>query len=630
VTGDMSTDDLSFAREALASGEWSDSFAAVRRLLADSAWTAALVKSAGDLLAAIPVEGVGAAGIPVERVGVVGGCTTGLLLPALRCALAEEGLFTLVYEGPFGAYRQEILNPSSGLHLFEPNTVLVVRSWRELAHQMPRPGTTGSEVEAIIESEVGEHEGLWTNLLQRHHCRILQHAFELPDLAFVGAAESSHPASAPDFVTVLDRRLRARSAGRVAWVETGAAARRVGSERWCPADLYHLAKLPLHPAQVGTYARLVQGAFRLATKRERKVLVTDLDNTLWGGVIGDDGLSGIALGPGSAAGEGFESFARYLLDLKDRGVILAVCSKNDPTIAAQPFREHAHMPLREADFAVFHCSWDDKVSGLRRIASELNLALEAFALVDDNPAECALVRRELPEVATVYLQGSPSLFAYQVEARHLFDRETFTAEDVSRAGMYRSRSEAERLRAKSTDLESFLADLRMEARLSFAEPEDLERLAQLESKTNQFNTTTARFTRADLEGFLASPAHDLVVLRLWDRFTDHGLVSCVVTESAGKRLVLLNWTMSCRVFSRGAEQFIRNGLLELCRARNLTGISATLRATPRNGVIADLFSRLEFFAESETLWHLPADAPELVCWIRSAAAPGPGGKRGLF
>jgi FkbH-like protein len=619
----MEIDPLSRARQALESGEAGAAFDAVRRWLAEATWSAALVKSAGDLLAAIAADPAAAAGagIAVERVAVVGGCTTGLLLPALRCALAEEGRLAVAYEGPFGAYRQEILDPTSGLHQFGPETVLLVRSVRELTRQMPLPGATGAEIEAVIEAEVRELDGLWAVLVERHRCRILQHAFETPDLAYIGAAESAHAASGPGFVAALDRRLREVSAGRVAWVETGAAAQRAGSERWCPADLFHLAKLPLHPSQLGSYARLVQGAFRIAANRTRKVLVTDLDNTLWGGVIGDDGVAGVELGPGSAAGEGFEAFARYLLGLKHRGVILAVCSKNDPAIAAQPFREHPHMPLREADFAAFHCSWDDKASGLRRIAAELNLGLDSFVLVDDNPAECALVRRELPEVATVHLAGSPSLFPYEMEARHLFDRDTFTAEDVARAGMYKSRSEAERLRSSATDLESFLADLRMEGRFSFAEPADLERLTQLEAKTNQFNTTTARFQRSDLERFLVSPTHELFAFRLRDRFTDHGLVSCVVAEYRDDRLVLLNWTMSCRVFSRGAEEFILNGLLRHCRARSVSGISAAFRPTPKNEVIAGLFPRLGFLYGEDSFWHLACDARELPCGISEPSEP---------
>ncbi|MBP9145250.1 MAG: HAD-IIIC family phosphatase [Thermoanaerobaculia bacterium] len=617
----METDSLSSARRALEAGESGAAFDTVRRLLAEATWTAVLVKSAGDLLAHLSADTAGAA-IAVERVAVIGGCTTGLLLPALRCALAEEGRLAVVYEGPFGAYRQEILDPTSGLHRFGPQTVLLVRSWRELMPRMPLPTATSAQVQSVVDAEVAELEGLWSTLIERHRCRILQHAFELPDLSYIGAAENAHAASGPGFVASLDRRLRESSGGRVAWVETGAAAQRAGSERWCPADLYHLAKLPLHPSQLGSYARLVQGAFRVAANRTRKVLVTDLDNTLWGGVIGDDGLSGVALGPGSPAGEGFESFARYLLGLKQRGVILAVCSKNDPAIAAQPFREHPHMPLREADFAVFHCSWDDKASGLRRISAELNLGLDSFVLVDDNPAECALVRRELPEVATVHLQGSASLFPYQVEARHLFDRDTFTAEDIARAEMYRSRSDAERLRSSSTDLESFLADLRMEGHLSLAQPVDLERLAQLEAKTNQFNTTTARFQRADLERFLASPTHALFAFRLRDRFVDHGLVSCVIAEYAGDRLVLLNWTMSCRVFSRGAEEFIRNRLLEHCQERNLSGISAAFHPTQKNEVIADLFPRLGFLREGESRWQLAGAAPPLPSRIEDSGGPG--------
>lgn len=615
---------MSQAHDPVRSGELIEAFASIHSELAASSWTTAAIKATGDLLAELDARAGDTDTLPVERVGVVGSCTTGLLLPAVRCALAREGRLARIYEGPFGAIRQEILDPGSGLYAFRPDTVLMVRSWRELVDQAPRPGATDDEVEERLAELVREDEALWSTLESRAGCRILQHELERPDLGFIGEAEALHPSSLSEFFDRYHARLRRTGAGRVAWVQTRSAAHRIGSDRWSPADLYHAAKLPLSAAHLGVYARLFGAAWRVAAHREKKVLVTDLDNTLWGGVIGDDGLSGIELGPGSAAGEAYRDFARYLLDLQRRGVILAVCSKNDPALAVQPFREHPAMPLREEDFAVFHCSWEDKVAGVREIVAKLNVGLESVVFVDDNPAECALVGRELPEVVTVLLDGSPSQFPRRLDDLHLFDRSSFTREDLERGRLYRSRARAEESRAAATDLEGFLRDLDMEGRLTVVTDEDLERVAQLEAKTNQFNTRTTRYPKATLASMVDSADHLLLAFRLRDRFADHGLVSVLVLGIGPVDLEILNWTMSCRVFSRGAETFVRNQLLIRCRALGRSGIRASYEPTPKNGVIHDLFQRLGFERTAGGEWFLAAEAEPLICHIRDGAAEGAG------
>lgn len=607
---------MSRSHDPLHRDEIGSALESLRSELAEATWTPTTIKSAGDRLAELERSVGDADHLLVERVGIVGSCTTGLLLPAVRCALAREGRLARIYEGSFGAVRQEILDPGSGLYSFRPDTVLIVRSWRDLAERAPLPGATGEEVEQRLVELVREDESLWSALANRAGCRILQHEMERPDLDFIGDAEGAHPSSLAGFFDRLQSSLRGAGTRSVAWVRIRAAAHHLGSDRWSPADLYHYAKLPLNPAQLGVYARLFAAAWRVAAHCEKKVLVTDLDNTLWGGIIGDDGLSGIELGPGTGAGEGFRDFARHLLALQRRGVILAICSKNDPDLAVQPFREHPAMPLREEDFAVIRCSWDDKVSGLREIVSKLNVGLDSVVFVDDNPAECALVRRELPEVVTVLLDGSPSQFPNRLEELHLFDRSSFTREDLERGRMYRSRAQAEASRAATADLDGFLRDLSMVGRLHDVTEEDLERLAQLEAKTNQFNTRTTRYPKEALKEMLHSAEHLLLAFRLSDRFADHGLVSGLVIRIGPTELEILNWTMSCRIFSRGAETFILNRLLARCRELGRSGIRARFEPTPKNGVVRDLFERLAFQPGSAGDWYLAADSAPLPCQIR--------------
>jgi FkbH-like protein len=338
---------------------------------------------------------------------------------------------------------------------------------------------------------------------------------------------------------------------------------------------------------------MFRAAWRSANARAKKVLVLDLDNTLWGGVIGDDGVDGIKLGSASPAGEAFEDWQRYVKALGERGVILAVCSKNDPAIAETAFT-HPNSALQRSDFAAFECSWNDKAGGLRRIAKDLNVGLDSFVFCDDNPAECDLVRQELPEVAVVFLGADPAAFIDLFDAGHWFDMEAYTQEDLGRATAYTARAAALAEQAEVTDIGGYLTGLGMKARLSRPEEADIARVAQLELKTNQFNVTTRRYSEAQLRGFMAR--NDAVVLsfKLADKFGDHGLTSTLVAFHEDDTMRIDSWLMSCRVFSRSAEQYMLRGLIEIAEGLGAKRLVGEYLPTPKNVVVADLYPRLGF------------------------------------
>ena len=540
------------------------------------------------------------AGVSIQRVAVLGALTTELLARAVACGIAQEGVFPVLYEAPFGAYVQEALDPGSGLHQFGAALVLLAPDSRELIEDLPLDADA-AEVSAMMARRVALFERLWAALPR--DCRVLQHALVPPAARYAGPAERFAPGSPANQVRALNDALFAAGRGRVHFVDLDRLATEIGLQRWANERMFHAAKLAFDPDCLPAYLPAFRAAWRNACARPKKVLALDLDNTLWGGVIGDDGVAGIVLGPGTANGEAFEAWGRYIAGLRARGVVLAACSKNDPGIAAGAFA-HAHAVLRLEDFAAFECSWSDKAGGLRRIAAALNLGLDSFVFADDNAAECELVRRELPEVAVVHLRTEPGLFAGRLEAGHWFDMAELTAADLGRAASYRARRAAAEEAAQSADLGTYLAGLAMQGALEAARPADLARLAQMEQKTNQFNLTTRRYDERAIAGFLARADAVVLSFRLADKFADHGLVASLIAVEEGDVLRIDSWLMSCRVFSRSAEQFMLRGLLAIAQARGIDAIRGEYRPTPKNAVVAGLYERLGFVPEADGCWRL--------------------------
>jgi FkbH-like protein len=531
----------------------------------------------------------------IQRIAVIGAVTIEYLRRAVACAAVLEGVFPVLYQAPYGAYVQEVLDPGSALHQFAPELVVIAPHWRDMVVPLPI-GAGTAEVEAALDARVYMWRGLWARLVARG-ARIIQHMLVPPANAWCGVAERRAPAAPGNQIRRLNDKLLEAGGGQVHWLDLPALAAGIGLGRFAPAKFYHAAKLDFDPRWLPDYLPVLRAAWRAAHARAKKVLVLDLDNTLWGGVIGDDGVEGIALGAESAAGEAFADWQAYLKALAERGVILAVCSKNAPEIAASGFT-HPHTVLACSDFAAFECSWNDKAGGLRRIAQALNLGTDSFVFADDNPAECDLVRQTLPEVAVVHLGSDPASFIATFDAGHWFDMQSFTAEDLGRAASYAARAEALAGQAQATDLGGYLAGLAMRGRLYRPEEADITRVAQLEQKTNQFNTTTRRYSETAIRALLARDDAIVLAFRLADRFGDHGLVSTLIALHEGDALRIDSWLMSCRVFARSAEAFILRGLVAMARERGAARLLGEYRPTPKNAVVAGLFPSLGFAASA--------------------------------
>jgi FkbH-like protein len=546
---------------------------------------------------------VAAWGGPVQRVAVIGSLTTDFIAKAVACGVFREGVLPQVYNALYGAYVQEVLDPSSGLHAFRPDVVVIALDWRDAVTQLPI-AATAAEVDAAIAEKVELFANLW-KVLKDAGCTILQHVIVPPSFSYRGVAERTCPSGELEQVAKITAALFERGRGLVHWIETDRLANAVGASRWSPDRFYFNGKLPFDPQFLPAYMEFFAAAWRAANARTKKILVLDLDNTLWGGVIGDDGIENIKLGPGTPAGEAFRQWGAYVKALGERGVVLAVCSKNDPAIAASGFA-HAHSVLSVEHFAAFECSWQDKASGLRRIAAQLNLGLDSFVFADDNPAECDLVRQELPAVAVVELGDDPTTFVDRLEAGHWFDLPAYTGEDLRRSDAYAARGRAEQERERATDLGSYLAGLRMVGNLYEAREDDLARIAQLEQKTNQFNLTTRRYDEEKIRDFARRPDVRLLAFTLRDRHGDHGLVSSVIAFREDSALRIDSWLMSCRVFSRSVEEFIMRRLVEAARSEGAQSIVGEFVPTEKNGLAAEVYAKFGFAPKDDRAgtWEL--------------------------
>ena len=415
-------------------------------------------------------------------------------------------------------------------------------------------------------------------------------------------------ASRANYLQRLNRLLAEQAPPFVILHDVNSLVAEAGAATWFDPRFYYEFKMPCGADSLPVYAYSVVSLLRALRGRSKKVLAVDLDNTLWGGVVGDLGPGGIVFGQGSGEGEAYVAFQAYLRDLSQRGVVLAVCSKNDPDKAREPFKRRPDMILKLADFASFAANWDNKADNLRRIADELNLKLDSFVFVDDNPAERALVRRFLPEVAVPDMPEDPAAYVPAVARYRYFETTSFTREDAARTRFYAEDSRRRELAASSADLDSFLKSLAMRMQVSPIHELNIERATQLINKSNQFNLTTRRYTLAEIRAIVADREWRTLTFSLQDSLGDNGLICVILARKQEETLSIDTWVMSCRVLQRGVEQFVRNELVSLAVQEACTGVSGTFLPTAKNALVANLYQQLGFEPagadNGQTFWRL--------------------------
>jgi FkbH-like protein len=415
--------------------------------------------------------------------------------------------------------------------------------------------------------------------------------------------------------------------GGVVLVDIARAAAAVGLEAWDEPGHWHASKLSFAPRFLPLWADIVARTIAAVRGRSRKCLVLDLDNTLWGGVIGDDGLSGIALGQGSAAGEAHLAVQKLALQLRGRGVVLAVCSKNEDHVARQPFREHPDMLLREDDIAVFQANWTDKAANLRAIAETLNIGVDALVFLDDNPVERMQVRRELPLVGVPELPEDVALYPRALAAAGYFEAVAFSDEDRDRAAYYQANARRAKALTATDDIEGFLTSLEMTCAIGLVDPASRARVAQLINKSNQFNLTTRRYSEREVQVLEADPRRHAIQIRLVDRFGDNGIISVIIADRGSEAWEIDTWLMSCRVLGRKVEEAALAHLAAAAGEDGARYLVGRYIPSAKNGMVAEHYRKLGFALveraeDGGSVWKLDLaaySAPRLPLEVQDTA-----------
>jgi FkbH-like protein len=531
------------------------------------------------------------------RLAILASSTVNHLAPAIRIAGLRRRVLIDVNIGQYGQYRHDLLDANSVLHQFSPHLALFSISARPTVNELPLAATT-SEVDEAIRRSIEELRSLWRRAREAFRASIIQQTFLNIAEPIFGGHDRLVPAAPARVIAQLNDQLaKVAAEENVALLDVARASERDGIDAWFNVSSWLQGKLEIAPEASPTYGEMVARIVAAQRGLSRKCLVFDLDNTLWGGVVGDDGVEGLILGEGSAVGEAHLALQRYARRLKERGVILAVCSKNDLATAEAAFSDHPEMLLKRSDISAFVANWQDKAENLKAIAARLNIGLDHLVFVDDNPVERARIRQSLPMVAVPELPNDIANYVRCLADAGYFEAVAFTAEDRQRTEQYAANIERQAQLKLSGSLDDFLRDLNMSVAYGRFMPADLVRVTQLYSKTNQFNMTTRRYSQEEIAGLASGIGSMTLQFRLVDKYGDNGLVSAMILRPDPHQLEIFeieNWVMSCRVFGRQLEFEAMNIAVNEARQRGVKAFRANYIPTAKNGVVGGLYPSLGF------------------------------------
>lgn len=542
------------------------------------------------------------------RIAVLGGSTTSDITKVLELFLRDRGIIPSFYESEYAQYWSDAVFGTPELSEFKPELVFIHTTSRNI-EEKPTVGEDGASVSEKLEREFARYEKMWSALSEKFGCVIIQNNFEMPSERLLGNREAGCAYGRIDFITRLNVRLYdyARTHGNFYIHDINYLSAAYGLERWHELRHWHLYKYAMSVSAIPEFAYSLSNIICSVMGRNKKVLALDLDNTLWGGVIGDDGQSGIEIGSETSEGQSYLRLQKFIKAHKELGVLLTVCSKNDPENALEGLN-HPDGVLKPSDFALIKANWNEKSLNLEETASELNLLPESFVFVDDNPVECDIVKAQVPEIVTINFEN-PEECIRAIDKCGYFEVTDLSADDAKRGEMYAANARRAAAEKKFVSYDDFLASLEMSAVIGEFDPVHIPRITQLTNKSNQFNCTTKRYTQAEMEAVAASPDYIRLCGRLSDKFGDNGIVSVVIGERRGNELHIDLWLMSCRVLKRGMEYAMINRLVEEAGKAGITEIFGYYYPTKKNAMVKELFGDFGFTKISSdengnTVWKL--------------------------
>jgi FkbH-like protein len=558
-----------------------------------------------------------------KRIAILGGSTTAEVKDMLELFLLKAGIKPQFYESEYNKYYEDLNFDNPQLRSFNPELIYIHTSSANLV-KLPSIADTPQAAEAGLQSEFGRFRSLWQKADSQYHCPVIQNNFELPLRRVLGNLDAVDPRGHTHYVGEMNRLMAAYALEHPGLHihDLNTLAAWFGLERWHDRQAWFMYKYAMAFDAIPSLAHSVAGMILAVYGLGKKALVLDLDNTLWGGVIGDDGVQGIQIGKETPEAEAHTDFQGYARDLGRRGIVLAVSSKNEHA-NAEAGLAHPDSVLKRADFAAFRANWDPKHENIRAIARELNLGLDSLVFADDNPAERELVRAQTPDVAVPELGDDPSRYAGLLDRAGYFETVSLSAEDLQRGAMYASNRDRQEAESGFATYGDYLDSLRMVAEILPFSALYLDRITQLTNKSNQFNLTTRRYTQPEMEAVAADPSRIHLYGRLADTFGDNGLVSVLIGKVQGDALDVELWLMSCRVLKRGMEHAMLDALVAQASARGLKRIKGSYFRTAKNGMVEDFYGLMGFAplaksdnGDSTWTFEIPADYAALNLHIR--------------
>lgn len=539
-------------------------------------------------------------GFPIDdkakkiKIAVLGSSSIQHFVFFLRSVLYKRGIYADIYEGEYNGITMDVYDKDSALYQFAPDYVLILTHYTDIK-EYPALLATKSEVESLCNSTAAVNESIWHTLNKNLPAvRIIQSNYAIPPEHLLGNLERQTIYSRTTFLEMLNNKIAAVSPDTVSIVDLDLISNYVGKRNWFDYQAYFLNKagfrLDYLPQAASAYADIIL----LQQGKVRKCLVLDLDNTIWGGTVGDLGWDGIMLDPNEATGEAYRYFQQYVKSLKERGVILAICSKNEEDIAKEAFEKNQYMILQMDDIACFVANWHDKATNIKHIAEKLNIGLDSLVFFDDNPAEREIVASCLPEVEVIDVPDDPALYVSVLDSSNPFQWLELTKEDVARSNSYVENRKRSAMIEQFVDYDSYLQALEMSGKVVAVDEKRIARFTQLLNKSNQFNLRTERYTEGEIRAMAADKKYSLLGFELKDKFSDYGLISCVIIEWQNETCFIRSWVMSCRVLKRGVENMLFTYIYRLAKKHGSMKINGEYLPTKKNKLVKDFLDGLGF------------------------------------
>lgn len=543
-----------------------------------------------------------------KKVAILGGSTTNEVADQLGLFLLQYGIEAEFYQSEYAQYWQDAMFGTPELDAFHPDIIYIHTTWRNIT-DFPTPQSSADEIDSMLDAQYQHFLTMWQKLSQKFHCPIIQNNFDRPNYRLMGNRDIYDPHGRSNFISRLNQLFYQYAAQQEDFYinDIDYLSADYGLTAWGDAFYWHMYKYAMCLDAIPSLANSIANIIKAIYGKNKKALVLDLDNTLWGGVIGDDGVDGIAIGPEVPEGQVYAEFQSYCKALKSIGVILAVDSKNDEANALAGLN-HPDGILRPDDFVSIHANWENKDLNLKAIADELSLGVDSFVFADDNPAERAIVAAQLPGVATPPLDGAEN-YIKTLDHGGYFEVTTLSGEDLKKTELYHANAQRRQAEASFADYNAYLRSLDMHATIRGFENIYIQRIAQLTNKSNQFNLTTLRCSEDDIRAMAENPNWLCLYGKLVDKFGDNGVVTVVAGEQQGDTLYLRLWLMSCRVLKRGMEDAMMDCLVQDAVKRGVKTIVGYYYPTAKNAMVKEFYGGMGYTktaedAEGNTTWTL--------------------------